>query len=258
MRVLILTILLAHGVLGGEIYDQLDIHEQACGPVAWMNAQVLSDERWGDQYAALPIEVNDRFDILYRHCFRQFSSYAYMKRRWDKENGIRPDDLRDGINMMHRRLRLPKLQLSSLFLRKGESKEMLSGRVFEEIQGSLDQGFTPLLVLSRFQKIKYRNGGFRWGVVGSHVVTVTSVSREEVDLAIAYCDPWGARRLRGTLGSTDKVYFANDICAKPKRGLEKNPCMVADFEATSVAPVRVALSVESVVVASHLLLAGRE
>ena len=95
---------------------QIHIHENACGPVSWLNAYRFSSANWRATTSRLRGSDQDQFDYLTKKYAFQFSKYAYMKRRWDAENGMRPRDLLDACNDFHKQARLPALSLESLFL----------------------------------------------------------------------------------------------------------------------------------------------
>ncbi len=236
-----------------ECYDQLELEENTCGIVSLMNAQRLSSDAWQEHFKSIPAGVEERFQWHYRKYFKRFSSYSYRKRRWDMKNGIRPDDLRDGINELHTSLGLPKLTLISLFRSEGDTYQALSEHFFKVTHQSLEFGYTPILIFSRFQKISQRRGGYRWGVVASHVVTLTAVSEGERSLGFQYCDPWGGRMCEGRLCVPTRDYWANDICSREDKGLKKSPCLVVDAQDSPVHSSRYAPHVSSVVVASHVL-----
>ncbi|MFC4994307.1 hypothetical protein [Rubritalea tangerina] len=255
---LALTTLHAEIAPATTIIDQRNIAENSCGPVALMNAYLWSAPAWKATTAKLPKDPAKQFEYLRQRHFRQYSPHTYLKQRWDKKNGARADDMRDAINAFHRKAKLPKVQLEHLFTQKDESHAELANRLHRRIQQSLQNGFPPLLTINRFARIQYQYGGHRWGTLASHYLTVTeaSINPENATLTLTYLDPWGGRKLSGTLiPDTERQYFANNVHSKTDKKFRKNPCLSVDFPYSATGAEELTAQQANALVATQLIFA---
>ncbi|MGJ8674217.1 hypothetical protein [Rubritalea sp.] len=219
-----------------EAIDQLPIHENACGPVSWINAYRFSSKNWRATTCRITGSDQQQFDYLTKKYAFQFSKHAYLKRRWDTKHGIQPLDLLDACNDFHKVSKLPPLKLNSLFLQPNENYQQLLIRSQAEMLASLTNGFPPILYLSRFEKRLSPNGGHRWTIQSSHYVTLYSIDDSEVkdELIFEYIDPIGGRICKGSLTLPDKDFYAIDVSRLTGKGYLKKPSLVAKCPETQI------------------------
>ncbi|MFC5049521.1 hypothetical protein ACFPK9_02650 [Rubritalea spongiae] len=216
--------------------DQTPIHENACGPVSWINSYRFSSENWRAITCSLTGSDQQQFDYLTKKHAFQFSKYAYLQRRWNENHGIQPRDLLDACNDFHKVTKLPQLNLVSLFLQPNESYQQLLIRTQTEMLSSLSNGFPPMLYLTRFEKRTSSSGGHRWTIQTSHYVTLYAVddSPPEETLTFKYIDPVGARICSGSVNVPDKEFYAIDVSNLTGKGYLKNPSLVAKCPETQI------------------------
>lgn len=213
-----------------KFLDQQEIHEFGCGPVSLLNAYRLSTQQWRHAASSKLPRVDEvkQFNYLTRRFGFRRSRSVYGHKRWNDQSGMQVLDLRDLANDFHKVCKLPKLSHASLFLMKDESFDDLITRSHQRITTSLNNGFTPILNLSRFSREKMRRGSYRWAKSHSHFVTVIGVSDiENQQFTIDYIDPWGGRKLQGVIQQAEKLFFASDITSGTYKGLRKTPTLEA-------------------------------
>lgn len=216
--------------LNAQIIDQVPIHALGCGPIALFNAYRLSSDRWRGPTQKITVTPQQGFKYFTKTYCSRFSRNSYLKRRWDEKNGIRPDDLTEAINEFHKKAKLPRVSLKRLFIKGDQSHQDLLVELHTHIQQSIQNGFPPLLSISKFSRITTLNGGHRWAETGSHFITITSIPKKLAVHArtfnFSYADPW-----RGKLSTThftlsSSPFYANDITNRKDKRLHKNPTLV--------------------------------
>lgn len=245
--------------MDAQVIDQVPIHELACGPVALLNAYQFSSDDWRGSTRKMTGSPQEKFHYFTKTYCSRFSRNAYMKRRWDDKNGIRPDDLTEAINELHKKAHLPTVRLERLFLTKDQTHRELLVKLHASITQSLKNGFPPLLYISRFVKITSATGGHRWSEVSSHFITITSTPQKlEPDsrsCSFSCVDPWGGRKGCTSFTISESTFFANDITNRKNKQLRKNPTLVVPRNAFGVGASFVASNLPQVVATTHLLVA---
>lgn len=241
-----------------EPIDQVPIHKHGCGPVAQLNAYRFSSLEWRATTDKLEGSAHQQFSYLTRKYGRRISPYAYGHFRWNEKSGMRPRDLYDFINAFHRHAKLPKLAFSELFLKGEEEHLALAQRTRAAIEQSLANGFPPILSIARFAKISSAGGGFRWAQVSSHFVTILEMEPSDDasgNLNIVYIDPWGGRKLRGTIRVPTQTFYAVNVSQLHGKKMRKNPCLLADFPDSHVGIHQLANGTANALIAGQLIFA---
>lgn len=236
-----------------EAVDQNPIHENGCGPVSWLNAYRFSSPTWRASTARIRGTNQQQFNYLTRKHAFQFSSHVYMKRRWDAKNGIGPRDLLDACNDFHKSAKLSPLKLERLFLEAEETHDQLMLRTQQVMLNSLENGFPPILHLTRFEKRTSRGSGFRWTIQCSHYVTLYAVENTIADgtLKFQYIDPVGGRICNGTIAIPITHFYAIDVTNLSGKGYLPNPSLVVTCPETLIGQAHSA----SALVLSQMLIA---
>lgn len=246
--------------LDAEPIDQIPIHENGCGPIAQLNAYRFSSREWRITTDKLRGSATEQFSNLTRNYGRHISPHAYGHFRWNEASGMVPRDLLDFINVFHKKVKLPTLSFSELFLKTGEGHQQLSTRARKNIEKSLAHGFPPILSITRFAKIRTLSGGYRWAQVSSHFVTILAMSPDNESpgtIGLTYLDPWGGRKLHGTLRAPIGVFYAVNISSRHRPKMRKNPCLVADFPDSHVGISRLAHDTPNALIAGQLIFAHK-
>lgn len=241
------------------VIDQIPIHALACGPVALLNAYQLSSDDWRASTHRIKGSAEEKFNYFTKTYCSRFSRNTYQKRRWDDKNGIRPDDLTEAINELHKKAHLPAVRLERLFLTKGQTHPELLVKLHASITQSLMNGFPPLLYISRFVKITPITGGHRWSEVSSHFITITSTPKilevGSQTCRFSYVDPWGGRRGSTSFSISESIFFANDITNRKNKKLRKNPTLVVPRNTFAVGASLAATNQPQVIAVTHLIVA---
>ncbi len=241
------------------VIDQVPIHELACGPVALLNAYRFSSNDWRASTQKIAGSPQENFHYFTKTYCSRFSRNAYMKRRWDDKNGIRPDDLTEAINELHKKAQLPTISLKRLFLKNKQSHQELLVKLHTQIASSIHHGFPPLLSVSRFARINSPSGGHRWAVVSSHFITITSIpkilEKNPKSFSFGYADPWRGKKSNSQFIISESTFFANDITNRKDKKLHKNPTLVVPKSSLGVGAGLVSSNTAQVVAVTHLIVA---
>jgi len=245
--------------MDAPVIDQIPIHALACGPVALLNAYQLSSDSWRASTNRMSGSAEEKFHYFTKTYCSRFSRNTYQKKRWDDKNGIRPDDLTEAINELHKKAHLPTVQMERLFLTKNQTHPELLVNLHASIAKSLKKGFPPLLSISRFVKITSATGGHRWSEVSSHFITITSIPQklepDNQSCSFSYVDPWGGRKGSSSFTINESTFFANDITHRKNKQLRKNPTLVVPRNAFAVGVGLVAPNLHQAVAVTHLIVA---
>ena len=245
--------------MGAQVIDQVPIHELACGPVALLNTYRFSSDDWREVIQKMTGSPQEKFHHFTKTYCSRFSRNAYMKRRWDDKNGIRPDDLAEAINELHKKAHLPKVSLKRLFLKNKQSHQELMVELHTHIERSIRHGFPPLLSVSRFAGIRSPRGGHRWTELSSHFITITSIPKvleqNLQDFSFGYADPWGGKKGTSRFNISEFTFFANDITNRKDKQLHKNPTLVVPRNDFGIGAGLVGTNTAQVVAVTHLIVA---
>lgn len=258
MRSKVLALLLAFSAEGmaqeriaapcmeAPVVNQLAVSGNACGPAALLNAFRSGSKDWLRAFDAVE-GGSDRERILsvIRRIGMRPSSHSPGVARWSRR-GVSVADLREMANDMAEDLFLPMLS-EEVFFRSGrESPERLLARIHQRFAKSLNKGLPPILSIRRYVKRAGRDGVPVWLVVHAHFVTVTSLPRKlprgALSFPVTYIDPWGGRRLEGTLAIPAEPVFPDAT------GLSS--CIEARFAKSAVGSSMVRKNEKSVLVAA--------
>ncbi len=226
--------------------NQLAVSGNACGPAALLNAFRSGNKDWARAFGAVK-GTNDRERILtvIRGVGMRPSAHAPGVARWSRR-GVNVADLRDMANETTAGLFLPSLSEEVFFRQSRETPERLLARIHQRFAKSLAKGLPPVLSIRRYVKRAGRDGTPAWSVIDAHFVTVTSLPRKlprgALSFPVAYIDPWGGRRLEGTLGIPAEPVFPD--------GSGSTSCIEARFPKSAVGSSMVRKNEKSVLVAS--------
>lgn len=208
--------------------DQKAIAPNSCGVVAQINTYLFAGDPWHSKTSRLVESPQKAFKYLEAKFYRRFSRYAYLQPRWSRQKGIRPDDLQEGMNELHQKIRLPEVKLSALFIDSKTTHASLLKQTHQRMKTSLEAGFPPILYIARFAQVHGFSGGHLWTNLCSHYVMITAVPRSLKDHSdtfdFKYVDPWGGRSLKGTFRISQRRFYANDLLAK-NRSFRRNPTL---------------------------------
>ena len=237
--------------------DQIPIHEYGCGPISLLNSYRFSSKEWQQVTSRYSGAPEDAFKHLTRKFGRRVSPYVYGNMRWNDKSGMQSRDLHDLINAFHKKLKLPPVSFTSLFLKKDETHEQLMLRVEQEINNSIKNGFPPLLSLGRYAKRTSHSGSYRWAAVSSHFVSVINATKLNDSLQLIYVDPWGGRQLTGTILLPSSTFYASDLSNRKDKNIKRKPSLVADFPFSSVGAHLLSDNTPNALIPAHLIVARK-
>lgn len=235
--------------------DQRLIAKNSCGPVSLLNAYRFSSDPWRSVIARMPSEPVRKFEYFTKYYCSRFSKNAYMRRRWNNKNGIRPDDLSEAINELHTKAKLPQLSLHSLF-RTGKTPSEQTAGVHQVIAKSLKSGFPPIAHIARYGEIS-ANGTQRWSIIASHYVVITeipsAISKNQTEFRLQYADSADGYTKNGVLEIAKNKYFANDITNKEDNAMKQSPCLIANLPYSKIGAELVQQGSPSALIITHLI-----
>ncbi|MEO1857289.1 MAG: hypothetical protein ABGY95_08015 [Rubritalea sp.] len=245
--------------MNAEVIDQVPVHAMACGPIALFNAYQLSSVDWRASIHRISGSPQEKFNYFTKTYCSRFSRNTYMKKRWDEKNGIRPDDLAEAVNELHKKAKLPTVSLKRLFLKNKQSHRELLVELHGNISSSINHGFPPLLTVSKFGRLQSPSGGYRWAVLSSHFITITSIPKElegnAHSFSFSYVDPWRAQKKNSRFTTSETTFFANDITNRKDKKLHKNPTLVMPKNSIGLGVSRVRSNIAQAIAVTHLIIA---
>ena len=237
--------------------DQSPIHENGCGPVSLLNSYLFGQQSWQELSQKIPGNSQAKFNYLIKKHAFQFSPHAYLRRRWDKDKGMLPRDLRDMTNDFHQSAKHPPVVLYSLFANKSESPTELLNRVHTTLKCSMTEGLPPILKLTRFGQIKHPNGSSSWAILQGHYITLYSIPNviptNTESIAIEYIDPVGGRILPATIHFPKSNFYGFDISAVKNRVYRINPCLTITCPHTIIGEKAIGVGQSSAIGLTHCI-----
>lgn len=210
--------------------DQLAVAGNACGPAALLNAFQSGNDDWRRAWDAVAGKTDrERILAVIREIGMRPSAHVPGRARWSRR-GVSVADLRDMARDMSAGRYLPQVSEEVLFRKPGESPEKLLARVHQRLATSLKKGLPPVLSIRRHVLRKDKGGNLAWTTIDAHFVTLTSLPRKlprgANSFPITYIDPWGGRRLSGTIAIPQTPVFPDSE--------GRSSCLEAVFPQSSV------------------------
>ena len=226
--------------------NQLSVAGNACGPAALLNAFRFGNSGWQRASNAIP-GTNDReriLNIIGKTGMRP-SAHVPGHVRWSRR-GISVVDLAAMANEMCAAKFLPSVTEEVFFLTPRESPEALLRRVHRRLDKSLAKGLPPLLSIRRYALRRHDGKSASWSALDGHFVTIIGLPRKldkhARSFPVTYIDPWGGKRLQGTIGIPASPTLA-DLSGN-------SSCLEAVFPETTVGKKLLRAGEKSVLVVS--------
>ena len=197
--------------LDAHAANQLDIAGNACGPTALLNSFRFGSPACQQVADAIPGET-DRAKL--RHVIidngGSWSRHIPQRHRWSRR-GINAADLTDIANELGAAKSLPQVRL---FIPQNSSRpQSLLRATYNQLAGSLRQGFPPVAGLRRYVGTK---------LVNSHFVTILQVpdalDKHAQEFSLLYIDPLGGKKSHGIIRLTpiqQKLLLVADLPDSP-------------------------------------------
>lgn len=172
--------------------NQLDIAGNACGPTALLNSFRFGSPACQQVADAIPGDT-DRAKLrhIIIHNGGTWSSHIPQRYRWSRR-GINAADLTDIANELGATKSLPPVRL--FIPQNSSSPKSLLRATYNQLAGSLRQGFPPVAGLRRYNGTK---------LVNSHFVTILQVpdalDKHAQEFSLLYIDPVGGKKSHGNI-----------------------------------------------------------
>lgn len=202
--------------------NQLRTHGNACGPACLLDAFRSGNSKWQKSIAKIkgksdPEKIKT---IIATHGVRG-SRLDPKKRRWNTRYGVSGNDLADMANELKSERWMGTVRAKILFRKERQKETDLLRQTHKQLVSSMKRGLPPIL---RIRRVAWRSPqGTKvkaWLTVKRHFLVLTGlpekIPRGATSFAVTYHDPWGGKKLRGTIRINDEK----------TAGL---PTLVADF-----------------------------
>lgn len=189
--------------------NQLLVDGNACGPACLLSAFRAGSKKWRTSISKIGgSSDSEKIRNIISDYARRPSTLDPKKARWNGRYGIASPDLVAMANELRSNQWMGGVKQEIFFKKSREKDAELLARIHSKLSKSLKKGLPPII---RIRRVVWRapegSSTKSWLTLQAHYIVLTGLEKKKPKATtffkVTYHDPWGGKRLSGTVHIPD-------------------------------------------------------